>query len=54
MIFSLPAVRMLLWLSWLLDLPPTIVNQLRFDVPAAGVYLIRIGNTPARKVVVIR
>ena len=29
-------------------------SLLRFDVPAAGMYLIRIGNAPARRVVVIR
>ena len=27
---------------------------LRFDVPAAGTYMVKIGNHPARKVVVIR
>ena len=29
-------------------------TQLRFDVPASGAYLIKIGNYPARKVVVIK
>lgn len=29
-------------------------SLLRFDVPSAGTYLIRIGNAPARRVVVIR
>jgi len=29
-------------------------SLLRFDVPAAGTYLIRIGNTPVRKIVVVR
>jgi len=29
-------------------------TPLRFDVPAAGVYLVRIGDRPARRVVVIR
>ena len=29
-------------------------SLLHFDVPAAGIYLIRIGNAPARRVVVIR
>ena len=28
-------------------------SLLRFDVPAVGTYLIRIGNTPARRVVVV-
>ena len=29
-------------------------SSLRFDVPASGAYMVRIGNHPARKVVVIR
>ena len=29
-------------------------NPLRFDAPATGTYLIKIGNYPARKVVVVR
>ena len=29
-------------------------SPLRFDVPASGAYLVKIGNHPARKVVVIR
>ena len=29
-------------------------SLLRFDVPAAGTYLIRIGDAPARRVVVVR
>ena len=27
---------------------------LRFDAPAAGVYLVRVGDAPARKVAVVR
>lgn len=29
-------------------------DLLRFDVPMAGVYLVRVGNAPARKVAVVR
>ena len=29
-------------------------TPLRFDIPTAGVYLVRIGDWPARKVVVMR
>ena len=29
-------------------------NPLRFDAPVSGTYMIKIGNYPARKVVVIR
>ena len=29
-------------------------NGIRFDIPASGVYLVKVGNAPARKVVVIR
>ena len=29
-------------------------SSLRFDVPSAGIYIVRIGNKPAQKVVVIR
>ena len=29
-------------------------TQLCFDTPASGVYMIRIGNHPAKRVVVIR
>lgn len=30
------------------------VTPLRFDVPAAGAYLVRIGDHPARRVVIVR
>ena len=29
-------------------------GEVRFDAPASGSYLVRIGNLPARRVVVIR
>ena len=33
---------------------PDAASPIRFEVPASGCYLIKIGNYPARKVVVIR
>ena len=29
-------------------------SALRFDIPASGTYLIRIGSLPARKVIVVK
>jgi hypothetical protein len=37
-----------------LDTKQNVGGMLRVDVPAVGVYLVKVGDAPARRVVVVR